>query len=397
MQKFLFLLLSLIILSPMGIDLYLPAIPAIAQGLNSSDETIQTSISLFILVMGLGQLIAGPLVDRFGRRPMAIFGILLYMVGAIIAATSVTAMMFMASRVVQAMAVCCTAVVVFSGVRDRLSGDDAARAYGFLNGTLNIIPALAPLVGGLIAQHFGWRAPFWALLGYAVLVLVLVVTSLPETRPAGTQVATSLPLRQYWRILSDRRFIIFALVNAGAMGMALTYVSLAPTELMKFGGLSTLQFSLVFGINGFWIMFASFVANEVIRKVGRPFCLLAGGILMLTGCGALLAGLTLLTPETQLSVWVYMLPVACACTGLAFLMGPATSYALEPFSNEAGIASALVGFVQMAGGATFGLIAMSLPLPAKASLALVMLLGGIIVLLARQRSKTQQGQLTRHS
>jgi len=397
MQKFLLLLLSLIILSPLGIDLYLPAIPAIAQGLNSSDETIQTSISLFILVMGLGQLIAGPLVDRLGRRPMAIFGILLYMVGAIIAATSVTAMMFMASRVVQAMAVCCTAVVVFSGVRDRLSGDDAARAYGFLNGTLNIIPALAPLVGGLIAQHFGWRAPFWALLGYAVLVLALIVTSLPETRPAGTQVATSLPLRQYWRILSDRRFIIFALVNAGAMGMALTYVSLAPTELMKLGGLSTLQFSLVFGINGFWIMFASFVANKVIRKVGRPFCLLAGGILMLIGCAALVAGLTLLAPETQHSVWVYMLPVGCACTGLAFLMGPATSYALEPFSNEAGIASALVGFVQMAGGAAFGLIAMSLPLQAKASLALVMLLGGMIALLARQRSKTQQGQLTRHS
>lgn len=397
MQKFLFLLLSLIILSPLGIDLYLPAIPAIAQGLNSSDETIQTSISLFILVMGLGQLIAGPLVDRFGRRPMAIFGILLYMVGAIIAATSVTAMMFMASRVVQAMAVCCTAVVVFSGVRDRLSGDDAARAYGFLNGTLNIIPALAPLVGGLIAQHFGWRAPFWALLGYAVLVLALVVTSLPETRPAGTQVSTSLPLRQYWRILSDRRFIIFALVNAGAMGMALTYVSLAPTELMKIGGLSTLQFSLVFGVNGFWIMFASFVANKVIRKVGRPFCLLTGGILMLIGCAALVAGLTLLMPDTQRAVWVYMLPVGCACTGLAFLMGPATSYALEPFSNEAGIASALVGFVQMAGGAAFGLVAMSLPLQAKASLALVMLLGGIIALLARQRSKTQQGQLTRHS
>jgi len=397
MQKFLFLLLTLVLLGPLGIDLYLPAIPAIALGLNSSESVIQSSISLFILVLGLGQLIAGPLVDRYGRRPMAIAGILLYVVGVTIAATSINAAMFMGSRVVQSLGVCCTSVVLFSSVRDRLSGDDAARAYGFLNGTLNIVPALAPLMGGLIAQYYGWRAPFWALLGYTLVVMVLVLAFLPETRPANTKAVGSLPLRQYWRILRDGNFIAFALVNAGAMGMALTYVSLAPTVLMSTGGLSPLEFSLVFGANGFWIMLMSYIANRIIRKVGRPVCLATGAVLMLIGGAALFAGLALLPVATQLETWVYMLPVASACAGLAFVIGPATSYALEPYSSEAGIASALVGFVQMAGGAALGLVAMALPLPPKASLAIVMLTAFVMAWTAKRRSKTVKSIISKLS
>ncbi len=395
MQKFLFLLLSLVLLGPLGIDLYLPAIPAIAQGLNSSEEVIQSSISLFILVMGLGQLIAGPLVDRFGRRPMAIIGVVVYLIGAAVAATSVTPLMFMLSRVVQGLAVCCTSVVIFSGVRDRMSGNDAARAYGFLNGTLNIIPALAPLIGGLIAQYYGWRAPFWALFGYTIAVLILILFKLPETRPADTQTGGALPFKQYARILLNKRFITFAAVNAGAMGMALTYVSLAPTVLMSQAGLTPFEFSLVFGANGFWIMAVSFIANRIIQKVGRPLCLATGGILMFLGCAGLIAGLTFVDPEAQHATWLYMMPVASACAGLAFLIGPATSYALEPFSNEAGVASALVGSVQMTGGALFGFIAMALPLQPKLSLALVMLAGGVLALLARRASNVSAGRLTR--
>lgn len=105
------------------------------------------------------------------------------MVGAAMAALATTADIFVASRLMQGVAVCCTAVVAFSGVRDRMNGDDAARAFGFLNGTLNIIPALAPLLGGLLAEAFGWRAPFWFLVGYAAVVLLLVIFFLPETRP----------------------------------------------------------------------------------------------------------------------------------------------------------------------------------------------------------------------
>lgn len=393
MQKFLFLLLSLILLGPLGIDLYLPTIPAIAKGLNSSESLIQSTIALFILVLGLGQLIAGPLVDKYGRKPIAIIGIILYMLGAAMAALAVSPMMFVGSRLLQGVAVCCTAVVAFSGVRDRLNGNEAARAFGFLNGTLNIVPALAPLLGGLLAEAFGWRAPFWFLALYGLLVLILIIVFLPETRPADTQPVKSLPIKNYLRILRDDRFLIFSLVNAGAMGMALTYVSLAPNVLMVGAGLSPLQFSLVFGANGFWIMAVSFFASRVIQKVGRPACLITGSLLMALGCLGLLFGLTQLSAATQNHWLVYMLPVASACAGLAFMMGPATSYALEPYANEAGVASALVGFVQMAGGAGLGLLAMALPIEPKLSLAIVMLVGCILAGLARRASKHVRGTL----
>ncbi|CQJ62385.1 multidrug effflux MFS transporter [Yersinia intermedia] len=393
MQKFLFLLLSLILLGPLGIDLYLPTIPAIAKGLNSSESLIQSTIALFILVLGMGQLIAGPLVDKYGRKPIAIIGIILYMLGAAMAALAVSPLMFVSSRLLQGVAVCCTAVVAFSGVRDRLNGNEAARAFGFLNGTLNIVPALAPLLGGLLAEAFGWRAPFWFLALYGLLVLMLIILFLPETRPVDTQPVKSLPIKNYLRILRDDRFLIFALVNAGAMGMALTYVSLAPNVLMVGAGLSPLQFSLAFGANGFWIMAVSFVANRIIQKIGRPTCLMMGSVLMALGCLGLLFGLTQLSAEIQQHWLVYMLPVASACAGLAFMMGPATSYALEPYANEAGVASALVGFVQMAGGAGLGLLAMSLPIEPKLSLAIVMLAGCLLAWQARRASKHVRGNL----
>ena len=392
MQKFLFLLLSLILLGPLGIDLYLPTIPAIAKGLNSSESLIQSTIALFILVLGIGQLIAGPLVDKYGRKPIAIIGIILYMLGAAMAALAVSPFMFVSSRLLQGVAVCCTAVVAFSGVRDRLNGNDAARAFGFLNGTLNIVPALAPLLGGLLAEAFGWRAPFWFLALYGLLVLILVIVFLPETRPADTQPVKGLPIKKYLHILCDDRFLIFALVNAGAMGMALTYVSLAPNVLMVGARLTPLQFSLVFGANGFWIMAVSFFANRIIQKVGRPACLMTGSVLMALGCFGLLYGLGL-SPDLQHHWLVYMLPVASACAGLAFMMGPATSYALEPYASEAGVASALVGFVQMAGGAGLGLLAMALPIEPKLSLAIVMLAGCLLAWQARRASKHVRGKL----
>ncbi|MBE5254260.1 multidrug effflux MFS transporter [Mixta mediterraneensis] len=394
MQKFTLLLLSLVLLAPLGIDLYLPTLPQIAEGLHTPVSLIQTTIPLFLLVMGLGQLITGPLVDNYGRKPIALIGLALYIIGSAIAATSTSWPLFLIARVVQGCAVCCSAVVAFSGVRDRLSGDDAARAYGFLNGALNIVPALAPLLGGLLASAFGWRAPFWFLCGYAALIMLLVIIGLPETRPANTLRVKGLPIAQYAEILRQPRFLAFAFANAGALGMVLTYVSLAPQVLMTEGGLSPLQFSFAFGANGFWIMLVSVFVNKTIRKAGRPFCLAMGFITMLLGALLLMAGMYLLPASIKNHWALYMLPVAVSVAGLAFTVGPATSYALEPYQQQAGVASALQGFIQMAGGAAGSLLIVVLPIAEKLSLAWMMLLGAALALIAWRCSNNVRGTLT---
>lgn len=394
MQKFTLLLLSLVLLAPLGIDLYLPTLPDIALGLNTPVTTIQTTIPLFLLVMGLGQIVAGPLVDNFGRKPIAIAGLLLYLLGSILAATATGWPQFLTARIVQGCAVCCTAVVAFSGVRDRLEGDEAARAYGFLNGALNIVPALAPMLGGFLADAYGWRAPFWFLTGYALVIGLMIWRFLPETRPAGTLAVKGIPLRQYAQILREPRFLAFTFANAGAMGMVLTYVSLAPQVLMTEGKLTALQFSIAFGANGFWIMLVSVLVNKMIRKLGRPICLAIGSLAMATGALTMLGGMLIFPAGMQTSWALYMFPVAISVAGLAFTVGPATSYALEPYQQQAGVASALAGFIQMAGGSSAGLLAMALPLNEKFALSAMMIIGAVLTSLAWISSKKVRGTLT---
>lgn len=394
MQKFTLLLLSLVLLAPLGIDLYLPTLPDIALGLNTPVTTIQTTIPLFLLVMGLGQIVAGPLVDNFGRKPIAIAGLLLYLLGSILAATATGWPQFLTARIVQGCAVCCTAVVAFSGVRDRLEGDEAARAYGFLNGALNIVPALAPMLGGFLADAYGWRTPFWFLTGYALVIGLMIWRFLPETRPAGTLAVKGIPLRQYAQILREPRFLAFTFANAGAMGMVLTYVSLAPQVLMTEGKLTALQFSIAFGANGFWIMLVSVLVNKMIRKLGRPICLAIGSLAMAAGALTMLGGMLIFPAGMQTSWALYMFPVAISVAGLAFTVGPATSYALEPYQQQAGVASALAGFIQMAGGSSAGLLAMALPLNEKFALSAMMIIGAVLTSLAWISSKKVRGTLT---
>ncbi|MDI9222544.1 multidrug effflux MFS transporter [Pantoea sp. EA-12] len=394
MQKFTLLLLSLVLLAPLGIDLYLPTLPQIAEGLNSPVSLIQTTIPLFLLVMGIGQLVTGPLVDNYGRKPIALIGLALYIIGSAIAATATAWPIFFLARLIQGCAVCCSAVVAFSGVRDRLSGDEAARAYGFLNGALNIVPALAPLLGGILAEAYGWRAPFWFLCSYAAAIGVIVLFFLPETRPADTLRVKGLPLAQYAAIARKPRFLAFAFANAGALGMVLTYVSLAPHVLMTEGGLTPLQFSFAFGANGFWIMLVSAFVNKTIRKAGRPFCLAMGFFTMLVGAILLVAGMHLFPAAWQTHWALYMIPVAVSVAGLAFTVGPATSYALEPYQQQAGVAAALQGFIQMACGAGGSLIIVALPVAEKSALALMMLLGAALALIAWRCSKKMHGSVT---
>lgn len=394
MNKYTLLLLSLVLLAPLGIDLYLPTLPQVATGLQTPVSNVQSTIPLFLLVMGLGQLVTGPLVDNFGRKPVAIAGLVLYAAGSLTAALSTHWPLFLVARIIQGCAVCCTAVVAFSGVRDRLSGDEAAKTFGFLNGALNIVPALAPLLGGTLAEFWGWRAPFAFLCLYAVVIGILILLFLPETRPADTLKVSFFPVKSYAGILSSPRFVFFSLANAGALGMVLTYVSLAPQVLMEQAGLSSFAFALAFGANGLWIMLVSSIVSYVIRKAGRPFCLLTGCACMLVAAALLSSESLLFSLEAQVYWLSYMLPVAIAVAGLAFIIGPATSYALEPYQQQAGMASALQGFIQMAGGAAGSLLMLALPLRPQHALAWMMLIGALLALAAWRCTRYVKGTVT---
>lgn len=222
----------------------------------------------------------------------------------------------------------------------------------------------------MLAERFNWQAPFWFMALYALCMLLVVWWWLPETRPESTQDSSSIQVARYKALLGHKPFLAFALVNASGMGMVNSYVSLAPTVLMTQAGLSPVAFSLVFGVNALWILLSSLLASGLIRRFGRSACLKFAVAALALAVVALFAS-RLCWP---LSAWGYMLPVAFACTGFACLLGPATSLALAPFANEAGVASALLLCLQMAGGALIGLLAVAAPIAPQWSLWVTMVL-----------------------
>ena len=145
------ILMSMVVLSPLAIDIYLPSMPTMAAEFSVSSSEIQSTLVLFLFAMGVGQILIGPLADRYGRRPIAIFGILLYIASSLFAAMAMEFHWLQLARVLQGLAACSTSIVVFSAVRDCFTPKESARYYSYLNGVICVIPALAPTLGGLLA------------------------------------------------------------------------------------------------------------------------------------------------------------------------------------------------------------------------------------------------------
>ncbi len=380
----LYLFLLLIVLSPMAIDIYLSAFPEIAGSLSTSMGSVQATIAIFLTAMGVGQLVAGPLADRYGRRPLALGGILLYMAGALLAALASQIEVLWAARVLQGLGTCGISVAVMSGVRDSYPADKTAPVYSYINGVICVIPALAPMLGGFLTQHWGWQANFYFMLGYAGLIGSLVWWRLPETRPASTVSEGALiSVARFRPVLANRVFRYNAIMVMLAMAVIIGFVTLAPIRLMLDMQISAMTFSLWFGSNAVINILASFTAPWVIRRLGKK-----NALRLAVSLCALAASLLMLLSELMHPM-AFMGPVFLASTGFCLTLAICSGAALAPFGERAGTASSLLGVLQMAGSsALVGLIS-SLPLTPVMSLALLMALPLVWMMLSHTRQRLQ--------
>lgn len=375
-------LMSMVVLSPLAIDIYLPSMPAMASEFNVSSADVQSTIVLFLFAMGVGQILIGPLADRYGRRPVAIAGIMLYIISSLLAVFAPQFGYLQVARVFQGIAACATSIVVFSAVRDRFSAKQGAHYYSYLNGVICVIPALAPSFGGLLAMQFGWRSTFLFMTLFALLVLFIAIYKLPETRPETTDTSGAL---YHWArfkpVLQDRHFLFYATTCMLGMASILTYVSYAPDWLIRHLGVSELNFSALFGLNALVNIVACFAAPLVIKRFGNRLtviiallCLLSSALLQLAsqhwGASMGLAG-----------AFCFMLPMMLLCIGFALLLGPATSIALSAFADRAGTASAMLGCIQMSGAALLAGLIQQTGLAAPDAVVVLMGGGAITLLL----------------
>lgn len=374
------ILMSMVVLSPLAIDIYLPSMPAMAAEFSVSASQIQSTLVLFLFAMGTGQLLIGPLADRYGRRPVALGGIILYAASSMLAAVAVEFEWLQFARVLQGLAACSTSIVVFSAVRDCFSPKEGARYYSYLNGMICVIPALAPTLGGLLALQFGWRSTFVFMTLYAILILVFVGYRLPETRPENT--VSSGPLYRWARykpVIVETHFLFYAFACMAGMAAILSYVSYAPVWLIDRLGVSELTFSGLFGLNAAVNIVACFAAPVVIKKLGnRPTVILALTFMLVAAATEVLV--QIFGPQTGLAAaFSFMLPMMLLCIGFALLLGPATSMALSAFGERAGTATAMLGFIQMSGASLLTGLVQQTSIPAPYAVALVM--GGLAIIL----------------
>ncbi|MGE8632292.1 MAG: multidrug effflux MFS transporter [Achromobacter piechaudii] len=362
------LLMGLVTLTPMGIDIYLPSLPTMAAGFGEPVSALQASITLFIFAVGLGQMLIGPLADRYGRRPVALGGALAYLAGSALGAAATSLDVFYVARVIQGLGACSASLVAFAAVRDRFSPAVGARVYSYLNGALCSVPALAPMLGGALAVHAGWRSTFVFMVGFALALMVLLARRFEETRvpPSGPRGALySLP--RYLPIIASARFLYFAMFGMAGMAMILVFVAAAPVVLVQQLGYSELGFSAWFGGNAAINIAAFFLAPTFIARFGRHTMVRVGMVALLLA-SAMHAVAWWWLPQ---AAWVFMLPVVVLTVGFSLALGSGLSLALEPFAERAGTAAAVYGLFQMSGSAVVATVLLDSGMAPQAAMALI--------------------------
>ncbi len=362
------LLMGLVTLTPMAIDIYLPSLPAMAQAFGEPVGALQASITLFIFVVGVGQVLIGPLADRYGRRPVALCGALAYLLGSALGAAATTLDVFYAARVIQGLGACSASLVAFAAVRDCFNPAVGARVYSYLNGALCSVPALAPMVGGVLALHAGWRSTFVFMALFALALAALLASRFEETRATPSHRPGALySLPRYASIAASGRFLYFALFGMAGMAMILVFVSAAPVVLVQQLGYSELGFSAWFGGNAAINIAAFFVAPAFIARFGRHTMVRVGMAALLLA-SAMHVGAWLWTP---MSAWIFMLPVAVLTVGFSLALGSGLSLALEPFADRAGTAAAVYGLFQMSGSAVIATVLLDSGMAPQLAMALI--------------------------
>ena len=358
------ILILLVVFCPLAIDIYLPAFVVMAKSLNLTQQELQQTVAIFMLTVGLGQLVAGPLTDKLGRRPVAIAGAAIYGIGALFGALSESFVSLMLWRAVQGLGACATFVVTFAIVRDVFGPKKSGQMLTYLNGVVCFIPALAPILGAWLTVQFNWQSNFVFMLLWALVGLCVCVLFLPETRPSDSQYSGHLlDLRRFKPMLTSSVFTFNGAITMVTMSSILMFVTATPGWIIEHLGHDIQTFTFWFTINGVLSIIASFTAPLLIKRSSRLALRL--GLTILVSCACLLWFLA-----DSRAVGALMFPMFICAAGYALSLGSAAGAALAPFSKQAGTASALVGVMQMSGAGVLVLITQNLGLSAPQLIAL---------------------------
>lgn len=330
----------LIALPALGTDLYIPALPDVARALDAPVSAAQFTLTAYFFGLAAGQLIWGPLSDRFGRKPVLFAGLgtmLAASIAAAVLAESVAALTVL--RLAQGLGTSSGALIGRTIVRDLYAHERAARLLASMTIIFSIVPVSAPFLGALLVGAGGWR---WVFIGIAAVaaVLLVCVAFLEETAPAERRsVHPAQIARTFWGILADRRFRApFFLVLSSVLGV-LAWVSVSSFTLIRGFGVSPLAFGLMFALVMLGQILGAWTSSRLVVRFGIPAFLRAGARFMCVA-GVMAAALAWAGVHHWLAV---VLPFMAFLYGSALITSNAMAAALTPFPQAAGSASSLIG------------------------------------------------------
>jgi DHA1 family bicyclomycin/chloramphenicol resistance-like MFS transporter len=369
-------------LGPLSTDMYLPSLPAIAAGLGATTGQTQLTLSAFLLGFAAGQFFYGPISDRVGRKPVLLFGLGLFTLASLICAFAPNIETLIAARFLQALGASGPIVLGRAIVRDFYEGPRAGRELSRMGTIMGVVPAAAPILGGVIERFTGWRVTFGVMILFGVALAVTILLRMPESirRKSDMPISFLSIIRGFRSLLAHRGYRTYVGLSMLTYGGLFAFISGSSFVLQNIYGLDELSFSFSFGFMVIGFIGGTYLAQHLVGRRGLDgtiklgvTSLAVGGVTMLI---LVLAGVP--------SSFAITGPMAIYALGVGLTMPQSMASALMPFPDRAGAASSLLGICQMTFAAVLGILlgrnldASALPLPATIAttgmLALVLFL-----------------------
>jgi len=341
---------ALIAIAPLSMDIYLPSMPSMTGALGATVDEVQLTISVYMFGWGVAQLFAGPVSDRFGRRPALLWALVVYTLASLACALAHDVVTLIAARFVQALSMATVAVVPRAVVRDLHAGEKAAHMLSTMMLVLGIAPVLAPVLGAELHLRFGWRANFAFVALYGIAAWVAVRFGLPETvrQTDPTALDPRIMLANWRRVLSSRRYVGYMLTIAGAWSGLFAFLAGSAFVFVETLGRGERAFSLYLGFVSLGVFAGTALARRALPRVGLER-LIESSTRVMVLAGATMALLAWLDVRHPLALAVPMFVFMGAYMGT---VPQSTAGALTPYPEIAGSAASLMSFVQFSIAAT---------------------------------------------
>lgn len=348
--RMILLLAAVVATTPLAIDMYLPALPIMAQALNASHAAVQQSLSIYLAAYALGMLLFGPLADILGRRPLACFGLAGFTLASLLLSYAGTIETFLMGRAIQAFCGAAATVVV-PGIIRYLYQQHTAKGMSYVSMTMMLAPLLAPAVGSVIMLLTHWQVIFMVLAAYALVMLVLCWLYLPEIERHHQALNFHTFFDGYLQVLRQRQAWPYIAISMFASFSFFTFLTAVSLVYISYFGVSEPLFALLFGCNVLSLMLANFINSRLVNRFGPMRMLTIGLAIGLTAATALVIFNLL-----QLGLWFTVVSIAPLMASLGLIATNADALIIMQFPKHSGTATAVIGTLRFGSGALAGVL-----------------------------------------